>query len=116
MPAPAQLTLCAGCDQAVVCDGVWLHTLCMHLAKQVQGQLPLPGLLTGADQAAVGDHAPLAAAPDLKAWADKGHCWHRVPAQLLSCRLARANTAQCCSGGVVLTQGGAAAVQLSGGA
>ena len=93
MHGPAQLTLCAGCDQAVVCDSVWLDTLGMHLAKQVQGQLPLPGLLTGTDQAAVGDHAPLTAAPDLKAGADEGHCWHRGPAQLLSCRLGRANAA-----------------------
>ena len=58
-------TLSTGCNEGVVSDNIGLAALSMHLTEEVQGQLPPPRLLTGADQAAVCDDVALTASPDL---------------------------------------------------
>lgn len=57
LPWLSHLGACS--DEAVVGDDVGCAALAQHLPKQVERQLPLPGLLTGADEGAVSDHAAL---------------------------------------------------------
>ena len=61
----AALTLGTGCDEGVVGHHIGFAPLAVHLAEQLQRQLPAPGLLAGTYQAAVGDHVALAAAAHL---------------------------------------------------
>lgn len=54
-------TLSTGSNQGVVGHHIRLAALAVHLIKQLKGQLPFAGLLTGADEAGIGDDVALTA-------------------------------------------------------
>ena len=56
--------LSTGGDEGVEGDCVWNAALLVHFIEQLQCQLPLPSLLTSADETAVCDDAAFAAFPD----------------------------------------------------
>lgn len=67
MQGPAagrEATLSTCCDERIEGDSVGNAALLMHFIEELQGQLPLASLFTGANQAAVGDDTALAALPD----------------------------------------------------
>ena len=46
------------------------HLRILHLSEELQGQLPLEGLLAGTDQGAVGDHIGAEMEESKPGWAD----------------------------------------------
>ncbi len=57
-------TLGAGGYERIEGDDIGAAVVLGALLKEFQGQLPVPSLLTGTNQAAVCDHTPLAALYD----------------------------------------------------
>ena len=77
-------TLRAGRDEGVVADHVGVAPLPPHLLQELQRQAPLPRLLACTDQAAVRDHAALAALQQVRAHVSSRSGLQQVKARIIS--------------------------------